>query len=88
MDKQAFFKSVHGLREAMVKGFTPTCRHKYLDDIVHNVLGDEDMDTEIEALTETVIKLIRRIKKAKENEQLATKATEIIEKIKAEIDND
>lgn len=90
MDKEAFFKAVTELRRSIVKGYANEFQHKELDDIVKSVIGDEEMgydaDAENEVLAETVIKLIKKIKQAKENEQLAKKADGIIEKIKAEID--
>ena len=87
MNKQAFFESVANLREGLTKGWNNTYRHKQLDDIVHNVLGELEMENLDEDLTQHIVEHIKAIKKAREQEALETKAKEILTQIKAAIDN-
>lgn len=88
MDRKAFHTSVNSLRRAIVKGWGNDFCHEKLDDIVHNVLGDEEVEDLDENLTEHIMQHIIDLKKAKEQEKLEAKAKGILEQIKAALDED
>lgn len=86
MDKQAFYQSVKKLREAITKGWVNSSKHFYLDEIVHNVLGEETMENLDDNLTQHIVQHIKQLKAAKEQEKLEAKAKGILDSIKAALD--
>lgn len=88
MNRKAFCQSIGNLRRGIVKGWSNEYQHQELDNIVHNVLGEETMD-KIEDLEENlashIVSHIRAIKQAQENEKLKVQAEKIIEQIKSEL---
>ncbi len=90
MDRKAFQRSVRQLRDSLTRmgnSFVPGA-HKELDDIVHNVLGDEELENLDENLTQHIIQHIVTLKKAKEQEKLEAKAKNILGQIKAAIEEE
>lgn len=85
MDKKEFRSSVSHLRSAIIDGYKCTA-HSRLDDIVHNVLGEPEMENLDDNLTQHIVEHIVALKKAKEQEKLESKAKSILEQIKAAID--
>ncbi len=89
MDKESLYKSVHRLREGIASGWLKRHQHKELDNIVHNVLGDDEVDnieTLEQDLADHIVRHIMAVKKAKENEKFQAKARGIIEQIKAALE--
>lgn len=88
MNKKAFFESVHKLRSYLSSGFYDSS-NRVLDDIVHNVLGEEmDIEESEKDLVAHIASHIRTIKAAKEDEKLNAKAVKVIDQIKAMLDED
>ena len=91
MDRKQFCKSVANLRKGIVSGWANVYNHKELDDIVHNVLGEPEMENikDLENnLAEHIVEHIKALKRAKEDKALTTKARKIIGQIKAELDEE
>ena len=85
-DKEKFFEYVNKLRYGIwyCGGSKQMENHSFLDKLVKTVIGDETMTHE-QSLQDDVARIIKRIKEAKENEALAAKADELIEKIRKEL---
>ncbi len=86
MDKQVLRASVNNLREGITKRWSSAFMHRELDDIVHNVLGEPEMENLDDNLTQHIVEHIVALKKAKAQEKLEAKAKTILEQIKAAID--
>lgn len=84
MERTAFWLAVKELRKAICEGFTYDYRNKKLDDVIESVTEGGVMSEELD-LQEDVARIIKRIKQAKENDELKSKAESLIAKIKAEL---
>jgi len=86
MDKQAFWDAVKELRYGIyvVGGSKESDNHKNLDKLIKTVTGRENMSEELD-LQEDVVRIIKRIKEAKEDAALKEKAGGLIDKLKAEL---
>jgi acetyl-CoA carboxylase alpha subunit len=87
MNREEFCKAVKRLRLQLLNGYTSDAHHT-VDNIVHNVLGEKEMDVEKSEkdLVAHIAQHIQEIKKAKEQDKLEEKAEKIISQIKAMLD--
>lgn len=83
MDKEAFFKAVAELREAIINNYYSIANRR-LDTLVSVTIIGDKMSEDLN-LQEDVARIIKRIKQAKENEALREKANELIEELKKEL---
>ena len=85
MDREDFFRAVDSLRRGIVNGWSNQYQHENLDNIIQLVTEGEIMNKEKTSLEEDVVRVIKRIKEAKENEILKDKADKLIETLKKEL---
>lgn len=86
MDKEKFWEFVRNLRYGITypNRVDAGAKQRHLDNIIKTVTGGDNMAEE-KSLQEDVASIIKRIKEAKENEELKEKADTLIEKLKAEL---
>jgi len=88
MNKANFWKAVKSLRRSIIMGVSYDSQNN-LDNIIETVTqGDNQMannGSEELSLQEDVARIIKRIKRAKETEELNAKADEVIAQLKKEL---
>lgn len=83
--KDAFYKNVKNLRSYIMKGGTDYA-HEELDSLVQTVTKGGGFMSKEQSLQEDVANVIKRIRAAKEDEELKEQANKFIKQIKDELD--
>lgn len=84
MDRADFWKAIKELRKSICEGYNYDHRNKKLDDVIETVTEGGIM-TESLDLEQDVVRVIKRIKEAKEDELMKEQANVLIDKIKKEL---